>query len=311
MFNYLLRINLIIILFISCTNLYSMTAEELIEYTKKYKNITLEYDVHPFLVFGIAWQETKFNPLTININKISTKLTKRSYYEFINIFSYLFNNQTTPIKAYRINCIFYKDNKILARKAYIFKKDNYEKLSNILNADFIDLSDKGFNKVYISSNYPIPFTFDTKTNAVLYTTRLTEIIDNIDIGLTQINNKYWLKPNNIPVAKVFEPEFALMYSSKILAELRDETNKNLYKMIKYYHSRTNGIGDKYANATIKHINHFTNMFNTYVENMNNSKVQVAKNDINNKTQIKSYKQTNKKPMSITEVLAENNIIILN
>ena len=306
----------IIFIFIIFNISQALTIDELIEYTKKYKNISLEYDIHPFIVFGIAWQETKFNPLTININKINVKLTKKKYYEFINIFNYLFNNQTTVVSVFKLNCDFYQNNKLLFKKTYLFYPGQNEKNNNILK-DFIQLKRSDFNIVYVRSNYPLPFFFDNKYNATLYTTRLVEIIDNIDIGLTQINNKFWLKPNNIPPASIFEPEFAIMFSSKILADLREETNSNLYKMVKYYHSRTKGIGDRYAKSTIATINSFTKMFNSYVRYTNNTreKTVVAKSPHNIAMESESdtlkSKESTVNNISITKVLAENNIIILN
>ena len=121
---------------------------------------------------------------------------------------------------------------------------------------------KKYNLIRIRSGGHVPIIFKNKYNAIFFTNLLLQYTSNIDIGLTQINYNYWIKKYNIEPALVFDPANAISLSSQILKSIGEETNWDLYKMIKYYHSR-NKIGDAYAKKVINVINVLTNLYSNY------------------------------------------------
>ena len=294
-----------------------------IEYLKKIKNITLKYDIHPFLVMGIAMQESSLQPLVININRIDEKLSKKKCFELLNLFHQIVNTEKVDTGKIRLTLKLYNNNTYIGKKNYCFQNN---KNNDFIIKDFYNSNN--FNTVRLYSNSPVPVRFNNILSASNYTNKIVNIIDNVDVGMTQINNKYWLAPNNIPPALLFDSSVAIELSAQILASLRAETDNNIYKMLKYYHSR-NRIGDRYAKSVIKNINIFNTLFNSYLANndlknkINKTYVALTSNDTvtsasNNMfrdifTQNNTKKLYNKKGVFsyIVSALAKENIINLN
>ena len=243
-------------------------------------DISSAYGIHPFLVIAIAWQESRFKPLTININKLNIKLYSTSksasnkILDLLNTFNDVIPKIETYINAIKFNIYVYTNKGLYTSFSnYLYFKDKeYLNKNQIDNVKYTLNKIKNIKSIKISTNYPIPMVFKNKEDAVYYTGKFLDYTNNIDIGMTQVNYYYWLKKYNIDYALLFDVANAVSVTSQILKLLKDEGH-NEYKMIKYYHSRNDTYGVPYANNILPVLDILTDSYNKEINSyISNNKI---------------------------------------
>lgn len=239
--------------------------------------ISSKYGIHPFIVLGIAWNETKFEPYAINMNRFNFVVyDKNDAIAFLDCLKNAIDNASSFINATKLYVTVYYGGQIVKNLEFIYSM-NGNKEVNMTNLRYAKTQLNGvskYNLIRIRSGNHVPIIFNDKYNAIFFTGILLKYMSNIDIGLTQINYNYWIKKYNIDYSLLFEPTNAISLSSQILKSIGEETNWDIYKMIKYYHSRSY-LGDRYAKKVIDIINVLTNLYNDYTNQ--NEKVAALNN----------------------------------
>jgi hypothetical protein len=238
---------------------------DLIYYYKLSYTIGQKYNLNPYILVSIGYKESNLNPYVINVNKFSSPLlSKEAVTYFVNVLNYLFLSQNYSFlnSTYDFNIIEYnskKTNKIYKLKVSTinYTEKNRQELLNILNKLNKNNKFKIIQKNYFGINSKSKQEIINTLNAFLFFTT------NIDVGITQVNYKYWLKPYNINPVLLFDPNISFDISGQILNIIREKQKvKDEIELIKRYHHNS-PRGQKYAKDVIAYSYKIFNQIKEY------------------------------------------------
>jgi hypothetical protein len=221
---------LIVLSFIN-GNINSYTLEDL---DRDVKFISSAVGINEVYLKAIAAVESNYNPLTVNVNKINNKPMKTD--DAVALFNLM--------KKYNRNYSM----KVCVNNNG--KKNIYNYRDRTLIKHLANINAK---RITVTTDKPIAFTFNRFTDAKNFVKAITQKIDNVDIGLMQVNYAVWLKRKHIPAHVLLDPLTSLYIASYILAYNFNMVN-NMRDAVKVYHS----WNDKYGNIYIAKIDNIIN-----------------------------------------------------
>ena len=209
----------------------SYTIEDL---NRDVKFISSAVGINGTYLKAIAAVESNYNPLTVNINKINNKKMKID--EAVSLFDLMKKyNKSYPMKV----CVNHNGNMLTY---------NYRDRMLISN-----LKNVKANSVTVTTDKAIAFTFNRFVDAKNFVKSVVKKIDNVDIGLMQVNYAVWLKRKHVPAYVLLDPLTSLYIASYILVYNFNMVN-NMHDAVKVYHS----WNDKYGNIYIAKIDNIIN-----------------------------------------------------
>ncbi|BAI81842.1 hypothetical protein DEFDS_P222 (plasmid) [Deferribacter desulfuricans SSM1] len=243
-----------------------------------------KYNINPFILLGIAYQESHLQPYTININKFNKKVSViTDVNKFLGIFYYIFSSIKDNTNYYRLinnNCkirIILYDNTIkkqyhynLILKTYNSKVKILHKIVNfysLIEKKFLNLKQKNHNISFlIQLKTPLGIIASNKNSIIKLLTYFLNYTNNIDLGITQINYKYWIKPSKINPLLVFIPEYAFDFTGQILNQIKKSNRKiGNFEMIKRYHHNSK-LGIQYAYNVVENMQFLYKKIISYYRN---------------------------------------------